>query len=73
MITGKSEFPLQINPQALTEIVELIGKTDYPDVIAHLSDIEADYQDIQVARTLLALQTYMNSKHIDPGFEVVFE
>lgn len=73
MTGSKSEFPLQINAQAIAEIRDLIGKDDVPEFVSHLADTEAPYEDIQTAMIILAFQKYMQNRHIEPGFEVVFE
>ena len=68
MTTGRSEFKVRINRQAIAEIAERAKHLtiDIKDGIR-----AAPYEDIQVSLILRALASYLADRRCEPDFEVV--
>ena len=75
MIAGqsKTEFPLKIDAAAIAEITQMSESGLEIDAVDMLLNASAPLEDIHTATVLDALQRYMKSRHVDPGFEVVVE
>lgn len=75
MITGRSknEFPIRLDAAAIAEITQMSEEGLQIDAVGMLLDNQAPLEDVHTATVLDALQRYMKSRHVDPGFEVTIE
>jgi hypothetical protein len=69
----KTDFPVEIDSIAISEILELSEQSLSTSTIQEMLSQDMSHDEVQAAAIVVALKWYLEERNVDSGFEVVID